>query len=191
MPNQYPRVADAIGEPFSQIPLLPVKAKIAPPNNATATKWPIGQIWINTLSNTAYILVSYVGGIPTWVPIAAGGSGGALTTVALQTNDANPHAILTLPVANNTSFTFFGTLDGSDAAFANQLSGLIIAGVIRGAGAAAFTGNPNVNRAITNGAANTVDANVAIVANAFQVQVTGAAATIWNWKLTYYIVSLP
>lgn len=88
---------------------VPVTSKFPPPVIAkrppipSDTGYPLGQMWIDKISATAYILVLVAGGIATWIPVLGGG-------VGVQTINGF------LPVLSNFNFTNLGGLSISAAA---------------------------------------------------------------------------
>jgi len=88
---------------------VPVTSKFPPPVIAkrspvpSDTGYPLGQMWIDKVSATAYILVLVAGGIATWIPVLGGG-------VGVQTINGF------LPVLSNFNYTNLGGLTISAAA---------------------------------------------------------------------------
>lgn len=62
----------------------------------TFNKFPVPTIWINTLSDTAYILVSKSLGVAVWATV--GGSPGALNTIT------TPDSVVVTPSSGNINF---------------------------------------------------------------------------------------
>lgn len=179
--------AYALNQPLSRIPLIPIQALQDP---TVRNKAPLGTLWVNKLTNEAWILTSIENNEAQWQPIVAD-AGEALTMVATQTNDAAAHNLLTVPMAANSALTFHGVLTAANAGFTQQLGRVITIAAIRAGGAPALSGNPAIDHFTTNPLANGVTAVPAINGNNFEINVTGAAATIWNWKLIYYMSVLP
>ncbi len=60
----------------------PITALINPPINGPASQiYPLGTIWINTLTNVVYVLTSFADGIPNWSTSISGGGDFASLTV--------------------------------------------------------------------------------------------------------------
>jgi hypothetical protein len=183
--NNYTPTAYSIYQPLSGIPPF---VTVAMRNPGPNDRFPIGKEWINELTNQIYILTSYVRGIPTWTAVI-NNAPASFTTVQIATPGAVATPLLNFPLANNQSVLMQGMVDGSDAAFANQVGYAFYIAAIRGGGAAVQTGLVPVANMTTPG--TTATAVAAVVGNSIVVTVTGVAATVWNWKMNYTYVSLP
>ena len=79
--NQRRNVAYGLSDALLNVSPLPIISKRAP----LATDFaPLGQIWVDTVLNTSYILTSIVSAAASWLQIA--GAGGVFTTLTVTGN---------------------------------------------------------------------------------------------------------
>lgn len=77
--NTNNNVVPSLLQPLASIFPAPIKALRAP--TTLDKKYQVGQLWINTVANTSYVLTSVVANVASWTSPVAGGAG-AFTTLA-------------------------------------------------------------------------------------------------------------
>lgn len=97
--NRNPYAVSAFQGLFVDSPVVPIKSKRNPTINDKA---PLGTIWLNTVSNGAFILVSIISNVATWVSIIGGSS-------ALQTLTGDSGGAVG-PTMNNISLLGSGSI---------------------------------------------------------------------------------
>lgn len=104
--------------------------------------------------------------------------GGTDTTVT--TTDATPTTLYSFPVSNNQSITMYADMIASKADYSASIGGNIEATARRAGGSLIMVGAPVVNLNTDSG--GSPDFNIVVSGNNFILQVTGEAATTYNWK---------
>jgi hypothetical protein len=112
--NTYKNVAYSLGQPTSSIFPDPIPSK----RNPTTTDFAnIGQLWINTATAQAYILVQILGGSATWSLLEASGGAGVFTTLTSTgaTNLATTGASNVTIATTGTGYVHMGNATGGTA----------------------------------------------------------------------------
>jgi len=125
-----------------------------------------------------YVLTSDVSGNGSWAPVAFNPG------VTVQTTDATPAALLTVPVGASSVVTLTGMVAAADSAYTAAVGGTFTITARRAGGAAAALSNPVV--IVSSESAATFDAILS--GDDLIVQVTGVAATTINWRAEYNTV---
>lgn len=116
---------------LQQVFPVPIVANRAPTTSDFA---PIGQSWIYSSNNAAYILVSIVSNIATWILVEAGGGGGVFSSLAV-----NPGPISLIGTTGiNTSgsgVTSIGTGGTGAVHIGNTTGGTAVTGTLSSTGA--------------------------------------------------------
>jgi len=179
-------VSYGLSQPLIDTPLLPIVSNRTPTSNDKA---PIGTIWIDKSQNLAYVLTSVVNDMATWVNIVQGAADFVIFTV--QTVDATPTAIVTFSPAPSSAINFFANLVVARADFAEGGGGAFQGSIVRGAaGVPTVVGFTEVSFE-ENTAGGDLAVDAVVVGNTVQLQVTGIAATVFNWKATVTTSVLP
>lgn len=121
-------------------------------------------------------------GAATWQ--ASGG--GTIATVS--TTDATPTALVTIAVATNTALTINGFVvaRNTSGTINNATGGRFTCTAINTGGVITFAASPDV----TTQATSTASFNTVISGTNIVVEVTGIAATNYNWKTNYTTITL-
>ena len=121
---------------------------------------------------------------------ATGGGGGGITPIVytVQTVDATPTALATIPVPANSSVTIFGSYVASRADFSGAAGGDFTAPARRAGAGALLVGVPFVDDNDDVGGA--IAFNIVIVGNSLVIRVTGEVATVWNWKALSFNIAI-
>jgi hypothetical protein len=143
MPQSYPNTAYL----FQQSPLggfepLPIIAKRAPTVNDK--NYQIGQLWVYSASNAAYILTSVVANVATWTSLT---SGSASTVGSLTITGASPNLIIN---SMTTPGVLVNSSTGSVTSQALTNGQLLIGSTGLAPVASTLTAGPGIT--ITNGA---------------------------------------
>lgn len=93
----YLKVGYGLSEALPSIFPSPIVAKRAPTANDTG--YQLGQIWIFSASNAAYILTSVVAGVASWNLLEAGGGAGAFASLVVT---PGPTSITGVTAINTT-----------------------------------------------------------------------------------------
>ena len=133
---------------------------------------------LSTAPVAGYVLTSDGSGVASWQ------SQGGGTEASVQTTDATPTTLLSVPVGANSSVTLSGTVTATDSAFGSGIGGSFNIIGYRAAGAASAVPNPLVVVGSTSAATWTAT----LSGNNLIVEVTGIAATTINWKVEYTTV---
>jgi putative hemolysin len=104
--------------------------------------------------------------------------GGSDTTVT--TNDATPTTLKSVAVPNNQSITMYADIVAAKADYSAAIGGNVEATARRAGGSLTLVGAPVVNLNTDSG--GSPDLNIVVSGNNFILQVTGEAATTYNWK---------
>ncbi len=150
----------------------------------------------NSSPTVPQILIAHTGGIPAFGSITSAGSTIAITydngtntinleadeavDTTVQTTDATPTALYTLAVSTNQAVTLYCDIIGATADYSAAIGGNVEATARRGAGALTMVGAPVVN--LNEDSAGAPDFNIVVSGNNLIIQVTGVAATTYNWK---------
>ena len=114
-------------------PTFPIPIK-SPRNPTTNDKGPIGQIWINLISNGAFILTSIVNNLANWVSIIGGVSaletltgdtGGAVGPTMNNITITGAGGISVTGTPGTSSFVINNSLSSSNASFSAYLSATV------------------------------------------------------------------
>jgi len=113
-----------------------------------------------------------------YITSASGGNVFTATTV-----DATPTTLFLFAVPASAAIVIYTTIVGARADYGAAIAGTINGGARRGAaGSTAFIGVPTVNFDQDSGGGSTLSFTMLISGNDIIVQVTGVAATTYNWK---------
>lgn len=178
-------VAYGLTDALLNVPLLPIVANRAPTTNDKA---PIGTIWVFKAQNLAYVITSIVNDEATWVIISQGSAD--FTTYTLQTSDATPTAIIVFSPAPSSGSSFLINFAVMQDDFSHGGGGILQGTIRRGsAGAPVVVGFIEL---VFNDdtAGGVLDANLVVVGNTVELQVTGINATVFNWKASLTIDEL-
>ncbi len=149
----------------------------------------LGTIWDYKTQNLAYILTSVVNNEATWVNITQ--SPGDFVRYELTTADANPTAIATFAMSASSSINIYVNITAAEDDFSGA-GGWIEQGTFRraAAGGPVAIGETELISS-EDFAGGDPDVNLVIVGNTVEVQVTGIAATVINWKadITTIVIS--
>lgn len=181
---QTNQVAYTETQPLSTIPLLPIVAKRDPSVNDKA---PIGSLWVNKLTNEAWILTSIANNEAHWSQTI--NPDAVVVSYAIQTNNNVPTALISIPVGMNEALNITGSIMAASAGYLNALGGRFTASFLRGAGALALVGAAQIDTADTTGGAVLID--IVANGNSAELQVTGQAATVWNWNASTINITIP
>jgi len=143
-------------QPLSQVFPPPIEAARAP--LGTDIQYPIGQMWMDTLGNDAYILTDVTAAVATWAVVAV--SSGTMNTLTGNSGGA------VVPSAGNVNVLGTGVLAFSGAGA--TLTGSITPGTVL---ISTITGG-------TGGARSPAAGNFNILGTASQITSTGAGSTI-------------
>lgn len=100
--------------------------------------------------------------------------------ITVTTTDATPTTLYSFPVTNNQSITMYADIIASKADYSASIGGNVEATARRAGGGLIMVGAPVVNLNEDSGGAP--DFNIVVSGNNFILQVTGEAATTYNWK---------
>ncbi len=122
---------------------------------------------------------------PNSLDLSAGGG----TVYAIQTTDATPTALATIAVDINSAVTVVADIIGATSTFGAAIGGTVIATARRAGGSAFLVGAPIVN--LNEDSAGFPDFTAVVTGNNLIIQVTGEAATTYNWKAFVSKPTLP
>lgn len=105
---------------------------------------------------------------------------GGGTVFMVTTTDATPTALGTFAIPTNQGITLIAEVIGAKADYSAAIGGSATATARRAAGALTIVGSPIIDLNTDSGGAP--DFNVVASANNLVLQVTGEAATTYNWK---------
>lgn len=105
---------------------------------------------------------------------------GGGTSFMVTTTDATPTALATFAIPTNQAITLIAEIIGAKADYSAAIGGEATATARRAAGALAMVGSPIIDLNTDSGGAP--DFNVVVSSNNLVLQVTGEAATTYNWK---------
>lgn len=105
---------------------------------------------------------------------------GGGTVFTVTTSDATPTALGTFAISTNQAITLVAEVIGAKADYSAAIGGSATATARRAAGALAMVGSPIIDLNTDSGGAP--DFNVVVSGNNLLLQVTGEAATTYNWK---------
>jgi hypothetical protein len=141
------------------------------------------QIFTNSIqiplgAVSGYVLTSDASGNMT---LAA--NTGAFSSAAVSTTDATPTTLATAAIASNTAVTFSGTVVGRNTAgtINNACGGRFNVVAVNTAGTVTLAATQDVTVQSTS----TATFNVVVSGTNLIVQVTGIAATAYNWSASY------
>lgn len=140
--------AYTLSQPLTALNPRPINAKRAP--QASDTGYILGQLWIYSATQSAYILVQVAGGAAVWQLIESGGSSGVFSTLTstgattLATTGASVNTF-----GNTTGATSVGILVGTGGFTLTGVAGSTIT-----IGTGVTTGTLNLGTAITTGNIN-------------------------------------
>lgn len=126
-----------------------------------------------------YVLTSDASGNASWEVLPP-----SETVVTVQTSDAAATTLASVAVGTNSVVTISGRIAAANAAYTDSTGGEFSAVVMRAGAGASLTGSPYVVVDATSSASF----NVVLSGNDLIVQVTGIAATTYNWKASYSLV---
>jgi len=184
--RQQQNVAYGLSEALINVPLLPIVSNRVPTTNDKAA---IGTLWIDKLQNQAYVLTSIVNNLATWEIINQGAAD--FVNFSVQTVNANPTPLIIFSPAPSSGFSFMLNFVVMQSDFSTGGGG-IYQGTVRraAAGAPVIPGQLElVFNDDTGGAL--LDMLLVIVGNDIELQVTGIAATVFNWKSSLVVDQLP
>lgn len=105
-------------------------------------------------------------------------------TATVVTSDATPTTLVTYAIPSNGVVTINGLLSAANPSYSDATGGTFSATVKSASGTAALVSTPLV---VVN-ASSTATFNVIVTGTNLIVQVTGIAATTYNWKAEYDIL---
>lgn len=159
----------------------------------TAVAWTAAG---NSSPTVPQVLIAHTGGIPAFGSIASAGSTIAITynngtntinleadeavDTTVQTTNATPTTLYSLAVATNQAVTLYCDIIGATADYSAAIGGNVEATARRAAGALTMVGAPVVN--LNEDSSGSPDFNIVVSGNNLIIQVTGVAATTYNWK---------
>lgn len=172
-PNQ---VGYGLSAPLLDVPLMPIIANRAPSSNDMAA---LGTIWVYKAQNLAYILTSVVNNVADWVLVTQ--SAGDFVQYTVQTTDGVATALAQFPMAASSSLNIAGNIIATKSDYSEGLGGTFSGSLRRGAaGQPQLIGAPVIQFVEDSAGNPTVD--IVVAGNTAVLQVTGVAASIWNWK---------
>lgn len=106
---------------------------------------------------------------------------------AVQTSDATPTAIITIPLTNSLMVSIKALVNGFQSTYADCVGGEIMVTAYRkAAGDIILVGSPIINVNYTNLTdTSDVDAVIDVGTESIIIKVIGVAATTWNWVASY------
>lgn len=135
------------------------------------------QITSGTLSSGS-VLTSDGSGNATWQAV----SGGGLLTAQVQTTNATPTTLISIPMIFNSVRTISGSIcAATNSTYADSIGGTFTVTALSTSGTAVIVGSPIIFVNATNAATF----NAVISGSNLLIQVTGVAATTINWEATY------
>jgi hypothetical protein len=150
----------------------------------------------NSSPTVPQVLIAHTGGIPAFGSITSAGSTIAITynngtntinleadeaaDISVQTTDATPTTLYSLAVSTNQAVTLYCDIIGATADYSAAIGGNVEATARRGAGSLTMVGSPVVN--LNEDSAGSPDFTIVVSGNNLIIQVTGVAATTYNWK---------
>lgn len=109
---------------------------------------------------------------------------GGPTISTVQTSDATPTSLATVTPASNSVTTITGKIAAASADYSDATGGSFTAVAVNASGTLTLVGTPFV----TINASSTASFNVIVSGSDLIVQVTGIAATTYNWTAEYETV---
>lgn len=103
------------------------------------------------------------------------------STATVATADATPTTLVTISVASNSVVTFEGTVSAANSSYSDATGGTFSATVVNASGVLTLVNTPFV---VVN-PTSTATFNVIVSGTNVILQVTGIAATAYNWKAVY------
>lgn len=129
-----------------------------------------------TGATNGYVMTSDASGNLSLQAVSSSG-----TTATVATTDATPTTLASIAIGTSSVATIYGRVSAANAAYTDATGGEFVVTAYRAGGSAALSGTPYV---IVN-ASGTALFNVVLSGNNVIVQVTGIAATTYNWKVNY------
>lgn len=127
------------------------------------------------ISSDGTVDFAYTDGAQT-IDITTGGA----NIATVQTVDATPTALYTLPVLANRAVTLYADIIGAKADYSAAIGGNVEATARRAGGGLTMVGVPVVN--LNEDSAGAPDFTIVVSGNDLVVQVTGEALTTYNWR---------
>jgi hypothetical protein len=100
----------------------------------------------------------------------------------VQTTDATPTTLASIAVTTSQSLTIAGEIIGAKSDYSAAIGGNFLGTARRAGGGLTLVGAPIIN--LNEDSGGSPDFNVVVSGNNLIVQVTGEAATTYNWKAT-------
>lgn len=122
---------------------------------------------------------------PNSLDLSAGGG----TVYTVQTTEATPTALVTIALAVNSAVTVVADIIGATDTFGAAIGGTVVATARRAGGSAFLVGAPIVS--LNEDSAGSPDFTAVVSGNNIIIQVTGEAATTYNWKAFVSKPTLP
>jgi hypothetical protein len=122
--NKFENVAYSLSQPLTTMAPYPIVAKRAPTVNDI--NYPLGQEWIYSASNAAYILTSVLAGAATWIQVSSSGGSGTFASLVVTPGPAS----ITGTTSINTSGAAATTIGNSGATVGLTASTITLTGKI-------------------------------------------------------------
>jgi len=154
--NKFQNVAYSLSQPLTTMAPYPIVAKRAPTVNDI--NYPLGQEWIYSASNAAYILTSVLAGAATWIQVSSSGGTGTFASLVVTPGPASIIGTTTI----NTSGTAATTIGNSGATVGITASTITLTGKIampQGTGSASVGITPSMVAGTTTVATTAVTSN--------------------------------
>lgn len=157
--------------------------------------------WTNAGTN-GQLIIAATGAAPAFASLTS--TGGSITITpgpntlnidvedqseyTVTTTDGTPTTLVSIAVTTNQAITLEAEVIGATSTYSAAIGGNCLATARRAGGSLTLVGSPVIN--LNEDSGGSPDFNVVVSGNNLIVQVTGEAATTYNWKATVRIVTV-